>query len=218
MKIVKLICLCALSLSLFTGCAHQLEVKNLNDYQVQSMPQNAKGVSIGVISTNDRAELLTAGVANALSKYSYKVVHPLTMSKASEVDVVAKLTIDERHKGSGVNFFINFPGFLVWAPAWNGYVYKPAYDVTVDLIKSESGDHIETFTIPLDFDVRQSEFDRTWTEISWLESGIIAFIGGFVAMTYDSDITPTLERRIKSVVGDYIAVEMVKHLNSSSGS
>ncbi|MBW2185655.1 MAG: hypothetical protein JRG71_04385 [Deltaproteobacteria bacterium] len=67
--------------------------------------------------------------------------------------------------------------------------------------------------MPIDFDVRQSEFDRTWTEISWLESGIIAFIGGFVVITYDTDITPTVEQAVKTTVGDYVASKIFEKLN-----
>jgi hypothetical protein len=218
MKCLKCLILCASIALLLGGCAHKLEVKNLNDYQVHSLPTKTKGVSIGVIQTSDRAKLLTRGIVGGLTKYADRVVYPFTMSKSSEVDLIAKITINERHKGSGANFFINFPGFLVWAPAWNGYVYKPSYDVIVDLVKADTGERLDTLTIPIEFDVRQAEFDRTWTEISWLESGIIAFIGGFVAMTYDEDITPSVEREVKSTVGDYVAAETMKSLKESLSS
>lgn len=213
MNVIKLICLCILSLSIFAGCAHQLEVKNLKDYQVKTLPLQASNHRIGVVGTSGAGQLLATGVAEALAKYADEVIYPYSQTQSSAVQIITKLSISERHKGAGVNFFINFPGFLVWAPAWNGYVYKPAYDITVDLVKAENSEHIKTFTVPIDFDVRQSEFDRTWTEISWVESGIIAFIGGFVVMTYDTDITPTVEQAVKTTVGDYVASKIFEALN-----
>ena len=212
---MKLICLCILSLTLFTGCAHQLEVKNLKDYQVNCLPVAADDLRIGVVEASGAGQLLATGVAEALAKYADKVIYPYSTSNSSDVQIITKLSISERHKGSGANFFINFPGFLVWAPAWNGYVYKPAYDITVDLVKAGNGEHIDTFTVPIDFDVRQSEFDRTWTEISWLECGAIALVGGFVAITYDSDITPTVEQAVKTTVGDYVASKIFEKLSDS---
>ena len=57
MKCLKCLILCASIALLLGGCAHKLEVKNLNDYQVHSLPTKTKGVSIGVIQTSDRAKL-----------------------------------------------------------------------------------------------------------------------------------------------------------------
>ncbi|MBW2185656.1 MAG: hypothetical protein JRG71_04390 [Deltaproteobacteria bacterium] len=102
MKIIKLICLCAVSLGMFTGCAHQLEVKNLNDYQVKSLPVAADELRIGVVEASGSGQLLATGVAEALAKYADKVIYPYSPKHSSGVQIITKLSISERHQGSGV--------------------------------------------------------------------------------------------------------------------
>ena len=53
---------------------------------------------------------------------------------SSMVDFIVKLDIPTEYKGSGWNFLINFPGFLIFTPAWNGYVYKVNHTVDILLI------------------------------------------------------------------------------------
>jgi hypothetical protein len=55
----------------------------------------------------------------------------------------------------------------------------------------------------------------TWTEIGWLEVGVIPFFGGLIfAGTYDPDVTPLVMDKIEQPVGDYIAQEIVSRINA----
>lgn len=200
------------------GCSHPLEVKNLNKYQVSSFNTLSNNLSVGIVTPNDAnsGQMLVTGTAESLGNYVGRIVYPYSASQMGMVDIVSKMTVKSRHKGSGANFFINFPGFLIWTSAWNGFVYKPAYDVDIELVNTLDGNIIDSFSIPIDLNVRHAEFDRTWTQITWLESGIIGFIGGLVFISYDDDVTPLLESEIKKPIGDYIAQEISKRLQNSS--
>lgn len=211
MASIAVIALCA-------GCAHTLECKNLNEYQKSHMTPLARPLTVGVVATPDCAESqkIGKGVGRALTSYSAKVLLPYDPSSKEPADVVANLALTQEYKGSGWNFLINWPGFLVFAPAWNGYVYKANFQVDVNLTKGANNEPIDSWSMPINLDLRHAEIDRTWTEIGWLEVGIIPLIGGIVFTGYDTDVTPVLLDRIESPIGDYIAQEIVTRINKSS--
>lgn len=206
------------ALLLGSGCAHTLEVKNMRSYEnVQTHPLQ-KPLTIGVMGSTDDvgSHQLLKGVETSLGRYSTTVVLPSAAENARKVDVVANIKIQSEYKGSGWNFLINFPGFLIFTPAWNGYVYKANYNVEVALAKGIDGNKLESWSLPINLDLRQAEIDRTWTEVSWLEVGVIAFVGGIVFTGYDTDVSPILGEKIENPIGDYLAQDIVNHINSCS--
>jgi len=72
---------------------------------------------------------------------------------------------------------------------------------------------IDSFYIPVVLDIRHAAINRTWTEISWFEVSVIAFVGGIVFVQYDDSVTPLTSEKAAPVVGDYIAQEIVAKLN-----
>lgn len=203
--------------ALCAGCAHTLEVKNLNEYQKSHMTPLAKPMTIGVVATPEcpEGQKIGKGVGRALASYSAKVLLPYTASSNEKADVVANLAFTHEYKGSGWNFLINWPGFLVFAPAWNGYVYRANFQVDVNLTKGANGNSLDSWSMPISLDLRHAEIDRTWTEIGWLEVGIIPFIGGIAFTAYDTDVTPILLDRIEGPIGDYVAQEIVMRINKN---
>lgn len=210
-----------LSLFAFTlvGCSHSLEIKNLSQYQSNSFNTLSKDLSMGIITANNSndGQLLITGTAQALSSYIGQVVYPYSADKAVDVDIISKISISSDHKGSGYNFWINFPGFLVWAPAWNGYVYEPSYKVDINMMRADDNSTIDSFSLPINLDVRHASIERTWTEISWFEVGAIALISGLVFMQYDNDVTPLVDAAIQKPIGDFIAQEMTNRLRNAKG-
>jgi len=201
------------------GCSHSLEIKNLSQYQSSSLPSVSRNLSMGIMTSNSNTDgqVLVTGTAQALSGYFGQLVYPYSASNSAEVDIISKISVSSDHQGSGYNFWINFPGFLVWAPAWNGYIYEPSYKVDVNMIRADDNSTIDSFSIPIKLDVRHASIDRTWTELSWLEFGAIAFVGGFVFMSYDNDVTPLVDAAIQKPIGDFIAQEMTNRLRNAKG-
>jgi len=199
------------------GCSHQLEIKNLHQYQASYLTTLPKQISLGITTSNTEktGKTLVTGVATGLAKHGANIVYPYYPGNSRQVDVISNITVRPDHRGSGWNFLIEWPGFLIWTPAWNGYVYKPSYKVDVELLQASDNIKIDSFSMPIDLDVRHADMGRTWTEISWLEVSAIAFISGFVFTRYDDDVTPLLEREIKEPVGDYIAQEIANRLINS---
>lgn len=201
-----------------SGCAHTLEVKNIRSYDNRQTHPLQKSLTIGVLPSTDDvgSSQLVKGIETALGRYSTTVVLPDAPGSINKVDVVASIKIQSEYKGSGWNFLINFPGFIIFTPAWNGYVYKANYKVDIALASGMDKSKLEAWSLPIDLDLRQAEIDRTWTEISWLEVGVIAFVGGIVFTGYDTDVTPILGEKIENPIGDYVAQDIVNHINGCS--
>jgi len=204
--------LVAALLLLLSGCAHQLEVLNLNDYHVPGRVDLPSTTTIGVLEgdIDPSAAVLVDGVAAGLARSGAQVQSPYRAAPDKPADLVARIGIKGQYDGSGTNFWLNFPGFLIWAPAWNGYVYKADLAVHVDLYKgSDTKTVVGTLDIPISLDIRHAEMDRTWMEVSWFEVGIIAFVTGFIYMKYDTDVTPLLMKEIERPIGEYIAQKIL---------
>jgi hypothetical protein len=201
-----------------SGCAHTLEVKNIRTYETVQTHPLQKPLTIGVVPSTDDigSSQLMKGIETSLGRYSTTVVLPSVSETTKKVDVVANIKIQSEYKGSGWNFLINFPGFLIFTPAWNGYVYKANYNVDIMLAKGMDNSQIGAWSLPINLDLRQAEIDRTWTEISWLEVGAIALIGGIVFTGYDTDVTAILGETIQNPIGNYIAQDIVNHINNCS--
>jgi len=200
-----------------SGCTHPLTVKNLNSYRNTGLTPLEKRISIGIIpSTSDiHCERLVKSVGESLGRYSADVLLPYSPTSSRQVDILANISILPDYQGSGWNFLVNFPGFLVFAPAWNGYIYNVAYHVDIDLSNALTNKNIAKFNLPINLDVRHADFDRTWTEISWFEVGVCALVGGIMFTQYDPDVSPLVVDTIKTELGDYIANEIITRINSS---
>ena len=196
-----------LSVGFMVGCTHQLKIKNLNTYHstTSSLLNQPLRLGLKTDSTDVDGKKISKMTADALNRCNIQVA---TAFAPSSVDVIAAMRISSDYKGSGWNFLINFPGFLVWAPAWHGYNYTVSHNISVVLTDSKTGKTINTINVPVVLDIRHADIGRTWTEVSWLEFGIIAFVGGIVFIDYDNDVTPKVTEKAGPVIADYIAQEI----------
>jgi len=201
------------------GCSHTLEIKNLNLYENMNMSSLGKPLTIGIIPTTDGlpAQKFLKGISTELGKHSAHVLLPYSEGNQRPVDVKAKIVVHGEYKGSGWNFLINFPGFLIFTPAWHGYNYQNKYNVEVLLTKASDNTKIDSFTVPVNLRIRHADMSRSWTAgCGWLFWGTSAFIGGFYNISYDDTVTGLVAEKIRGPVGDYIAQEIVTRINNFS--
>lgn len=202
--------------SVFSGCAHQLEIKNLNAYRNTSLIALEQQTKIGIVSDTREIEgkRLVKEIADSLQKYNAWTTTSVTLNK-ERLDYIATLAIDSDYKGSGWNFFINWPGFLIFTPAWHGYNYTIEHNVSVLLTDAKSGDQIGTMIVPINLNVRHAAINRTWTEIGWLEFGIIPLVGGIFFIQYDDNVTPIAHEKAMPVISEFIAQKIAEKLHIS---
>ena len=207
---------------LTTSCSHTLEVKNLGLYKPTFMSSIRRDIRIGVLAVTSapEEERLVLGAVNALKRDGFKVTYPFFSNEENRqaVDYVVKLTTSSEYRGSGWNFWINWPGFLIWTPAWHGYDYGALYHFDADITETKTGTELPQLSAPVDLDIRHAAINRTWTEISWFEWSVIAFIGGLVFMRYDKSVTPLLLDATETKIADYVASKIEAAISSSSAS
>ena len=213
---VRCVVLLAGVLALTSGCAHPLVVKNIDSYRAFGTTPQATEKSIGFVTTASMYsdQVILNGVADSLRRYSRSVVTPYVKGGKSDVDVVANVDLRSSFDGSGINFLIDWPGFLIWTPAWNGYVYKIKHNFSVRLEDGKSDATLDSFNIPVDLDVRHAAMNRTWLAESgwWLLWSVPALIGGIMHTEYDPNVTPLEAREIAAPIGDFVAQEIVRHI------
>ena len=80
--------------------------------------------------------------------------------------------------------------------------------------KAYNGETINSFSVPIYLKIRHADISRTWTEIGWLEWGVIPLIGGICFIQYDDDVTPLAADKIQLPIGDYIAQKIIARIKN----
>jgi hypothetical protein len=191
---------------LATGCSHALRLTNAERFHVPPTPPLQPSRTIGVRSPNV-GDPHTRGYVDAIVEAVRRdatfdrVLYPFDASQ-HDADVVVDVAVRATYDGKGTNFLVNWPGFLIFAPAIWGYGYEANIETKV-LLRTRDG-AARDLVIPTFFEFRQAEIDRTWTEIGWLEVGIIPLIGGLVFTSYDPDVTPEFITKVAPYYGSYV--------------
>lgn len=194
------------------GCVHTLEIRNPAPLPPR-VAWHATPPVIGVTrgKTAEDSFRYVDLVAEALRSHGVasQVVYPA--APGQPVDVLVAVTVTPEYLGSNGNFLVNFPGFLVFAPAWHGYIYKANPRTRLDVAKGD-GAPLAALDWEHEYEFRQADIGRTWTEISWFEWGVIALVSGIVFTRYDTDQTPVFVEQVAPNYGEAIATLLANRL------
>lgn len=204
-----------------TGCTHPLTVKNIAEFQGGTPPMLAYAPSIGVVfdsSAPEAEQLLDEVVSGLMSQGQYADIKPRYVPNSasagleSDLEYVVHLRLSPKYHGSIANFFISWPGFILFTPAWHGFVYKHDYTTEVQIQEAATGRILDSFTIPVNFDIRHADMNRTWIEISWLEYGVIAFVGGLFWTMHDGSIKNPVRAQYGRIYGNHVARKITEKM------
>jgi hypothetical protein len=199
-----------------SGCSHAMRITNLHEYQPIPSPPVEPPRKVGITSRNI-ADPATRGYVDAVAEGLRRdpsfdlVLYPYDGRR--DADLVLDISVSPRYSGRGSNFLVNWPGFLIFAPAIWGYGYEATVETQVSI--RDRGGLVQELAIPTRYRFRQAESDRTWTQIGWLELGIIPLIGGLAFTQYDPDVTPEFVSRVAPNYGAYVAQRIRETLASS---
>lgn len=203
------------AVALLTGCTHPLTVHNLNNYKNPSVIALQERLRLGIRPTAPdlQGHRLIHQISRDLLKYNAESSTAVDDDN-TYIDVIADISIVPEYKGSGWNFWVDFPGFLIWTPAWHGYNYKANYDIDVRLNDAKTGKLINTCFVPVRLDVKHADISRTWTTgVGYPTLGLAPLIGGLVTMNYDPTVTPLVNQQVDPIVSDYIAQQIALTLH-----
>lgn len=217
-QLIRLTATLGAVMAISSGCAHPLVIKNVDSYRVSDNTSMTTHKSIGVVSTTSSFDdqILLNGVSDSLRRYSSDVISPYVKGGERKVDIIANVGIQSQYDGSGLNFLISWPGFILWTPAWNGYIYNIKHNYSVRLEDGATLSHVDTFNIPIDLDIRHAAMNRTWLAESgwWLFYTIPSFVGGIFHTEYDRNVTPLAAKEAAMPIGNYVAQEIIRRISS----
>jgi len=208
-----------LSILLVNGCSHQLEVKNVDEYYT-SMHYTPDIIKVGVrpsSGTPADERFIESIVMEMRNNPNITVDYPFT-GGINQVDYLLSFHLEVEYRGSAANFFTTWPGFVIFAPAWNGFTYYADISTSVEKVTRTNSSNMTTKTYDLTYKAKHSSIDRTWVGgVGWFDSaftiiGVTPFIGGFYNTTYDSDITPSFNRMVLLPYSTYISRSILKSL------
>lgn len=193
-------------LSVFWGCEHSMRISDplTSPFSTIGIDHPLKLGVVNKIGSRD-AEAYVEAVARALqlSGSVQKVAYPYV--PGHDVDAIVYVDVNPRYRGVGTNFFVDWPGFLIFTPAWHGYSYHADVMTRVEIVSASDKHRIATFDWQNDYEFKQADIGRTWVEVGWLEWSVIPFIGGFFAMQYDTDQTEPFIRMVGPSYGNQVA-------------
>jgi len=214
------------------GCTHHMEVTNLKDYAVKptegpridvalasfkgSTPQDdiCFGYVVEGLRSHPHVNQVRINWDAAVSEQGFRPSHATTLNLKSSFS------------GSGANFPITFPGFLVFACAWNGYVYRANIDAAISAKPIETAQNEFSklgnaalkeakADVKMPFRLRHCSFNRGfWSGTGWWFPGwgIHTIVVGGIFTGYDRRATADFNTAMKHEFGAYTAEKIVQTL------
>lgn len=207
----------------FSGCSHELQIKNLATYNtpyslgtVMAHPTLAitpfTGTEDDLFFFNAIVELLSHDPAIRDVRTDY--IARASGERLFEPDLVVGIQPKVEYRSSIWNFLINCPGSVLFAPGWNGYVYRA--DVRTHLTFSDrDGRALDQLDVPMTFDLRHADQDRTIFGVNlWL-----ALLGGiYDAQTFDRDAIPPFTQQVKETYASYVVAQAQRRVQGLADS
>jgi hypothetical protein len=93
-----------------------------------------------------------------------------------QVDVLVDIAVNPTYDGCEQNFIINWPGFIICAPAIWGYEYTAEIGTMVSITNLKDSTSKQV-AIPTHYIFRHADMERTWMDAGgWLFYSMPAFI------------------------------------------
>ena len=204
-----------------SGCSYDLKMKNLEDYYVRDMQSMRASDPIGMDSFMGETSDIPyfEGITKSLvHDYGAKVIRGHfddVEKKRCRAKYFLNVDIKPEYSGSGWNFLVTFPGFLVFAPSWNGYRYHAILNTQVRILDRE-GRLVSRIDEQPEFAFNHMDFDRSfWAYSGWWMPGygVTSLVAAPFMTGYDDDANTPLQVRLRDVYGRYIADKVVKSIN-----
>lgn len=200
------------------SCVHTMNVPNSDDYfatpthgprqKIAVLPFEGKKAAEPFFSYAVEALRAHPSVDRIRSNWSWGLKDP-----GFQPDVVIALHPQVTYEGSAWNMPITFPGFLLFAHAWNGYVYYANIETGITIYDPRSKQVIEEDSLNTRYSMRHCDFERGfWASTGWWTPGYGAtsLLSSFFMTRYDTDASKPFQEEIRTPYGEYIAESIVR--------
>jgi hypothetical protein len=201
--------------AVLSGCTHTMSIRNADEYVQTSSSERPLTLVVETDVTALDAETLVAAVKDGLaaSPSVHRVWSAKEVPLESHPDFVVRVRPTTSYEGSGWNYPITFPGFLVFAHAWNGYVYKANVTTELELRTPGVEEPLSSQTIDTRWNLRHCDFERGALNSSgWYTPfyGALNLFIGFWMIRYDDDATLEFVREAKQPYGRFVAAKVIE--------
>ncbi|MCJ7618427.1 MAG: hypothetical protein MUO43_18025 [Desulfobacterales bacterium] len=194
-----------------------MKITNLDDFS--PVPKRLdKRLKIGILSYNGPEEnrMYFNMVVDALRRhFSVEVKQDIRIgeSRGSFVpDHYISILPKVSYEGDRNNFFIAFPGFLIFTPSWAGYKYSAKIHTTVEIFDRESK-KVDGIMLDPQYKFAHMDFERGfWTYTGWWVCGAGALVSAPFMVRYDPDATPDFQKSVRNSYGDFVAESTIAKL------
>lgn len=204
--------------SLIIGCSYPLEITNRPP--TSSVMKPTKAVKIGILPSEDplinaAIEEISLNSAVASAKKGYQI------GSGVDVDYVSGLSQNMKFTASGQNFWITFPGFILFTHSWLGYKYYIDID-TQSKILDPSGKVLNEASIVTPYEIRYTSFARGSAAalVGWIVPGFGLFDiipGAMFASDYDQRATPEFIEKVKPSYKAFVANKVLEQIAGVQG-
>ena len=212
-KSIILICFLGLVLA---GCTYPLKIINTSEFQ-PAFVKTAEPIAIGFPATNDG--LINSVIAEvSLNAFVKDVKKGYRMGMGLEVDYVCDLSYNLEFRASKNNALITFPGFLLFAHAWAGYMYHIELE-TRSRILDPNGEVLSIATISTPYVIRYTSFARGATSslVGWVTPGygILDIIPALIySSKYDDRATEDFLVKVEPSYKAYVSSKVLEQIIS----
>jgi len=211
------------------ACSHELQIKNLEMYRASfQIGGDSPSPRIGVMPFdgspddlfffNSIVERLSRDPAVRELRTDYLPGIARARKSRFTPDFVLSIRPKTTYRSSGWNWIpINWPGFLIWTPAWHGYVYH-ADVLTTFVVYDRDGGVADQFEVPMSLSLRHADGDRTtWAELGWLEVSALPFFSGiYMWQNFDRDVIPPFQMQVKDTYVNFVMSQAQRRIRSIS--
>ncbi|MGN0854686.1 MAG: hypothetical protein ACI4R9_04095 [Kiritimatiellia bacterium] len=196
------------------GCAHVLEITNLDDYRSQGDGVFRHKVTVKIENGDDSesTHIICKQIEAELSRRGCVIVD----SESSEYLISCDVGTVESANAS--NFWVSWPGYIIFAHAWLGYGYDVSYIFNCEILKTADKALVGRVEDSVELHMRYADFGTTWgAGCGWIPYlGIFPSVinGLYVMSVYDEDITPDLRAETHPVLAEFIVDKLIEKMNN----
>ncbi|HMK49291.1 MAG TPA: hypothetical protein VK435_04505 [Thermodesulfovibrionales bacterium] len=211
---MKKLCILLTVAIFFTACTHELRVTNENMFK-PSQVASGDPVKVGFLPTDDK--LLNSVIDEIRLSTSIKEVKKnCAVGSGVDADYIAGLSENMKFRASGQNFFITFPGFIIFAHSLVGYKYYVDID-TNSKILDPGGKILSEALITTPYEIRYTSFARgaATSLIGWFTPGFGALDiipGAMFASSYDERATYQFIERVSPSYKAYVSSKILEQI------
>lgn len=198
-----------------SSCTHKVNIGNKYQYSASKVYLNKKP-AIGISeSDSNNKEYVEAVVKQLRKSNNFRLVYYPYYESHGKVDYIMNISVSPKYEGKTSNYFVTWPGFVLFLPKILGYGYEAKLDTEISLVKvrNKSNKMLETLDLETNYDFRHAEFDRTWVQGGgWTLATIPAFVAGFFHTGYDEDATKEFKEEVSEPYAKYVSRKIISHI------